>query len=109
MLSAQTVVEGALLVGGSSDIDGSILSDTIVQRNSSLHVRGDLKGSLTIEAGATVVVEGAVDGKVINRGGKLVVRNSGTAAFVRVDGPPDAEAGGVLKINLAAIALNWTR
>src|SRR5271170_5716091 len=107
MLSAQTVVEGVLLVSGTSDIDGSVLNDTIVQRNCSLHVRGNLKGSLTIEPGASVVIEGSVDGKVVNRGGKLVVRNSGIAAFVRVDATPEAEASGVLKINLGAIAFNW--
>ena len=104
MLSTQKVVEGPLLVSGSTDINGSLLNDTIVQKNCFLHVRGNLKGSLTIERGANVVVEGSVDGKVINRGGRLVVNNNRIAEFVTVDGPPEAEAGGVLKINLSAIA-----
>ncbi len=107
MLLAQEAAEGPLLVSGSSDINGSVLNDTIVQRNCSLHIRGNLKGSLTIEPGANVIVEGSVAGKVINRGGRLVVNNRGIAEFVRVDGPPEPEAGGVLRINLGAIAFNW--
>lgn len=107
VLSVQRADEGPLLVTSSSVINGSVLSDTIVQKNCSLHVRGNLLGSLTIEPGAKVVVEGSVDGKIINRGGKLVVNNKGLAASVRVDGPAEAEACGVLKINLTAIATNW--
>jgi alanine racemase len=107
MLSAQQAVEGLFLVNSTSDIPGSLVNDTIVQRNCSLHVRGNLRGSLTIERGAKVVVEGSVDGKIINKGGRLVVNNKGLAGWVTVDGPPEAEAGGVLKINLTAIAFNW--
>src|ERR1700688_2937133 len=105
--SAQKAAEGLLLVSTSSDIHGSILSDTIVQKNCTLHVRGNLLGSWTIESGAKVIVEGSVDGKIINRGGRLVVNNKGLAACVTLDGPPEAEACGVLKINLTAIAANW--
>lgn len=107
MLSARNDVAEPLLVSGSSDINGSVHNDTIVQRNCFLHVRGNLKGSLTIEEGANVVVEGSVDGKVVNRGGRLVVHNKGIAEFVAAEGPPEAEAGGVLKIDLSAIVLNW--
>jgi hypothetical protein len=96
-----------LLVSSSSDINGSVLNDTIVQENCSLHVRGNILGSLTIESGATVVVEGSVDGKIINRGGSLVVNNKGLAACITLDGPAEAEACGILKINLTAIASNW--
>src|SRR6202790_5872712 len=71
--SAQKAAEGLLLVSSSSDIHGSILSDTIVQKNLTLHVVGNLLGSLTIEPGAKVVVAGSVDGKNINRAGMLVV------------------------------------
>jgi alanine racemase len=91
------------------DINGSVLNNTIVQENCSLHVRGNLLGNLTIELGATVVVEGSVDGRIINRGGRLVVNNKGLVACVTLDGPPEAEACGVLKINLTAIASNWER
>ena len=96
-----------LLVSSPSEVNGSVLNDTIVQENCSLHVRGNVLGNLTIELGATVVVEGSVDGKILNRGGSLVVNNKGLAACVTLDGPPEAEASGVLKINLTAIASNW--
>ena len=108
MLSVDQIdVAEPLLVSSSSDINGSVLNDTVVQENCSLHVRGNILGSLTIEPGATVVVEGSVDGKIINRGGSLVVNNKGLAACVTLDGPAEAEACGVLKINLTAIASNW--
>jgi alanine racemase len=107
LLSAQKAGEGPLLVSSSSDIQGSIVNDTIVARNCTLHVRGNLLGSLTIERGAKVTVEGSVDGKIINRGGTLVVNNKGLAACVTLDGPPEAEACGALKVNLSALAANW--
>ncbi len=105
--SAQKAVEGLLLISSPSDINGSILNDTIVQKNCSLHIRGNLLGNLTIDAGANVIVEGSIDGKIINRGGRLVVNHKGLAACVTTDGPAEAEACGVLKINLTAIASNW--
>jgi alanine racemase len=108
-LSAQNAVEGLLLVSSALDVNGSVLNDAIVQKNCSLHIRGDLLGSLTIEPGAKVVVEGSVDGKIINKGGRLVVNNRGLAACAMLDGPPEAEACGVLKINLTAIASNWDK
>ena len=107
MRSAQKAADETLVVDGISDISGSVYQDTVVQRNCSLRVRGNLKGNLTIEPGANVVVEGSVDGKVVNKGGRLVVNNKGIGEFTRVDGPPEAEAGGVLKINMTAIAFNW--
>ena len=107
MLSVQKADEGLLLVSSSSDIHGSVVNDTIVQKNCTLHVRGNLLGSLTIEPGANVVVEGSVDGKIINRGGRLVVNNKGLAAYVHLEGPPEAEACGILKFNLTALATNW--
>ena len=55
-LSAQKAVEG--LLASSSDINASVLDDTVVQQNCSLHIRGNLLGNLTIESGAKVVVEG---------------------------------------------------
>ena len=108
MLSVGKIDVGEpLLVSSPSEVNGSVLNDTIVQENCSLHVRGNILGNLTIEPGATVVVEGSVDGRIINRGGSLVVNNKGLAACVTLDGPPEAEASGVLKINLTAIASNW--
>jgi alanine racemase len=105
MLSAQKAEEGLLLVTGSSDINSSVVNDTIVQTNCFLHVRGNLLGNLTIEPGAKVIVEGSVAGRIINRGGRLAVKHK--AACVMTDGPAEAEACGVLMINLTAIASNW--
>ena len=107
MLSAQKAEDGPLLVSSSSDIHGSVVKDTVVQRNCTLHVRGNVLGSLTIEIGANVIVEGSVDGKIINKGGRLVVNNKGLAACVSLEGPPESEAGGILKFNLTALAANW--
>jgi alanine racemase len=100
--------ENLFSVNGVKEIIGSVRRDTIVQRNSSLYVRGNLKGNLTIESGAEVVIDGSIDGKVTNKGGKLEVRNRGIAEFVMAEGPPEAEAAGVLKIDLSAIAFNWS-
>jgi alanine racemase len=108
-LSLPNAGDGLLLVSSALDVNGSVLNDAIVQRNCSLHIRGDLLGSLTIEPGAKVIVDGLVDGKIINNGGRLVVNNRGLAACARLDGPPEAEACGVLKINLSAIASNWDK
>jgi alanine racemase len=107
MLAAQKAEDGPLLISASSDVHGSIVSDTVVQKNCTLHVRGNLLGSLTIESGASVVVEGSVDGKIVNKGGRLTVNNKGLAACVTLDGPPEAEASGILKFNLSALAANW--
>jgi alanine racemase len=106
-LSAQKAVEG--LLASSSDINGSVLDDTVVQKNCSLHIRGNLLGNLTIESGAKVVVEGSVDGKIINKGGKLVVNNKAHAACVTTNGPAEAEACGVLRIDLTAVVSNWEK
>jgi len=106
-LSTQKAVEG--LLARSSDINGSVLDDTVVQKNCSLHIRGNLLGNLTIESGAKVVVEGSVDGKIVNKGGKLIVNNKAYAACVTTVGPAEAEACGVLKIDLTAIVSNWER
>jgi alanine racemase len=100
---------GPLLISSSSEIHGSVRSDTIVQRNCTLHVRGNLLGSLTIEPGASVVVDGSVDGRIINKGGRLLVHNKGLAACVTVEGPVEAEACGTLKINLTNLAANYER
>ncbi|MGB7276417.1 MAG: alanine racemase [Pseudolabrys sp.] len=105
--SARKAVEG--LLASSSDINGSVLDDTVVQKNCSLHIRGNLLGDLTIESGAKVVVEGSVDGKIVNKGGRLVVNNKAHAACVTTDGPAEAEACGVLKIDLTAIVSNWEK
>jgi alanine racemase len=108
-LSAQKDAEGLSRAFISSDINGSVVDDTVVQKNCSLHIRGNLLANLTIESGAKVVVEGSVDGKIINRGGRLVVNNKAHAACITTDGPAEEEACGVLKIDLTAIVSNWER
>ena len=108
-LSAQKAAEELVLVASSSDINGSVINDTIVQKNCFLHIRGNLQANLTIEPGAKVVVEGSVDGKIINKGGKLVVNNKAHASCITTDGPAEAEACGVLRIDLTAIVCNWER
>jgi alanine racemase len=110
LLARETKAENTddlLLVNDSREVRGSIRGNALVQSNCSLHVRGNIKGTLTIESGATVVVEGSIGGKVTNRGGKLEIRNRVIAEFVMTEGPPDAEASGILKIDLSAIAANW--
>jgi alanine racemase len=102
------VANSPLLVSSHLDITGSVLNDTVVQKQSSLHVHGNLIGSLTIEMGASVIVEGFIDGKIMNRGGRLVVNNNELVDLIKIGGPPEAESGGILKINLSAIALNWS-
>jgi len=103
----QSDVPERLVVSSSTAINGSVSTDTVVQKNRSLHVRGNLVGSLTIEPGANVVIDGFVDGKIINRGGRLVVDHKALTAGVTFDGPLESEAGAILKINLTAIAFNW--
>jgi alanine racemase len=108
--AAASAIQGApLLISSSSEVHGSIATDTIVQRNCTLHVRGNLLGSLIIEPGANVVVDGSVDGRITNKGGRLLVHNKGIAACVTVEGPPEDEACGTLKINLANLAANYER
>jgi alanine racemase len=98
-----------LVIDCSTEIDGSLFTDAIVQENCSLHVRGSVSGSLTIEPGADVFVDGAVFGKIINRGGRLVVNHKALTACVDREGPSEHESGAALAINLTAIAFNWER
>ena len=100
---------GPLVFSSSTETNGSLFTDTIVQKNCSLHVRGSVSGSLTIEPGADVLVDGSVYGKIVNRGGRLVVNHKGLTACVAREGPPEGEAGAVLTINLTAIGFNWER
>ena len=108
-LSVQKAAEGLTLAASSSDINATVVDDTIVQKNCSLHIRGNLLANLTIELGAKVVVEGAVEGKIINKGGKLLVNNKAHASCITTNGPAEAEACGILKIDLTAIVTNWER
>jgi alanine racemase len=108
-LSEQKAAGGLSFVGRSSDINGTVIDDTVVQKNCSLHIRGNLLANLTIESGAKVVVEGSVEGKIVNKGGRLLVNNKAHASCITTSGPAEAEARGVLKIDLTAIVSNWER
>jgi alanine racemase len=106
-LSEQKAAEGLCIVARSSDINGTVSADTVVQKNCSLHIRGNLLANLTIESGAKVVVEGSVEGKIVNKGGRLLVNNKAHASCITTNGPAEAEARGILKIDLTAIVSNW--
>jgi alanine racemase len=93
----------------SAEINDSLFADAIVQTDCSVHVRGSVTGSLTIEPGADVLVDGSVYGKIVNRGGRLVVNHKGLTACVVREGPPESDTGATLKINLTAIGFNWER
>ena len=55
------------------------------------------------------MVDGSIDGRIINKGGRLQVYNKGLAACVTGEGPSETEAGGTLKINLTNLAANYER
>ena len=96
-----------LVITSSAEINGSLFADAIVQMDCSVHVRGSVTGSLTIELGADVLVDGSIYGKIINRGGRLVVKHKGLTACSVREGPPESDVGATLKINLTAIGFNW--
>ena len=98
-----------MVITSSAEINGSLFTDAIVQKDCSVHVRGSVTGSLTIEPGADVLVDGSVYGKIINRGGRLVVNHKGLTACVVREGPSESDAGATLKINLTALGFNWER
>ena len=90
------------VISSSADINGSLFTDAIVEKNCSVHVWGSVSGSLTIEPGAEVLVDGSVYGKIINWR-RHVVNHKGLTACVARGGPSEIEAGATLKINLTAI------
>ena len=98
-----------LVISSSAEINGSLSTDAIVQKDCSVHVRGSVTGSLTIEPGADVLVDGSVYGKITNRGGRLVVNHKGLTACVVREGPSESDSGATLKVNLTAIGFNWER
>lgn len=50
------------------DLFGTIMGDVIVPAPFKMEVKGRIQGNVTIEKGATVVVEGAIIGDVKNAG-----------------------------------------
>jgi alanine racemase len=99
--------ERALIVNCATVVNGSVPTDTIVQKHCSLHVRGSVIGSLTVEDGANVLIDGSIEGKIVNRGGRLVVHHKGLTECLVMDGPSAEEADAVLKINLSALGFNF--
>src|SRR4029077_18653599 len=97
------------VISSSAEINGSLSTDAIVQKDCFVHVRGSVTGSLTIEPGADVLVDGSVYVKITNRGGRLVVNHKGLTACVVREGPSESDAGATLKVNLTAIGFNWER
>ena len=95
-----------LVISSSAEINGSLSTDAIVQKDCSVHVRGSVTGSLTIEPGADVLVDGSVYGRITNRGGRLVVNHKGLTACVVREGPSESDLGATLKVNLTAIGSN---
>ena len=79
--------ERALIVNCATVVNGSVPTDTIVQKHCSLHVRGSVIGSLTVEEGANVLIDGSIEGKIVNRGGRLVVHHKGLTECLVMDGP----------------------
>src|ERR1700741_4316376 len=86
-----------LVITSSAEINGSLFADAIVQKNCSVHVRGSVTGSLTIEPDSDVLAEGFVYGKITNRGGRLVVNHKGLTACVVREGPSESDGGATLK------------
>jgi hypothetical protein len=74
---SQPDIPEPLVISSSAEINGSLFTDAIVQKNCSVHVRGSVTGSLTIEPDADVLVDGSVYGKITNRGGRLAPHVSG--------------------------------
>src|ERR1700730_6662708 len=106
---SQPDIPELLVITSSAEINGSLFTGAIVQKDCSVHVRGSVTGSLTIEPGEAVLVDGSVYGKITNRGGRLVVNHKGLTACVVREGPSESDAGATLKINLTAIGFNLER
>ena len=73
MKTLRGTIRGPLVVEHDLDVVGTIAGDTVVQTQRRLHVRGAITGNLTLEAGASAVIYGTVNGRVRKRGGTLVI------------------------------------
>jgi hypothetical protein len=73
MKTLRGTVPGPLFVEQDLDVVGTIAGDAVVQPECRLHVRGVITGNLTLEAGASAVIFGTVNGRVRKRGGTLVI------------------------------------
>src|SRR5215470_10611439 len=66
-------IPGPLVVEHDLDVVGTIAGDAVVRPARRLHVRGAITGNLTLEAGASAIIYGTVNGRVRKRGGTLVI------------------------------------
>ena len=98
-----------LIVSGQCDVAGSQLVDTVVRKNGNIHIGGDLRATLTLEPGSFATIEGSIHGRVVNKGGKVTVKNNSLAGLAVSNGPSEQEVGAALYVNLSAIAENLRR
>jgi cytoskeletal protein CcmA (bactofilin family) len=54
-------------------IDGVVIGDVLVAKDTRLELRGVVIGDLIIEEGGAAVVHGTVQGALINRGGEVEI------------------------------------
>ena len=73
MKTLRGTIPGPLMVEHDLDVVGTIAGDAVVQPARRLHVRGAITGNLTLEAGASAIIYGTVNGRIRKRGGTLVI------------------------------------
>jgi cytoskeletal protein CcmA (bactofilin family) len=66
-------IQGPFTVEGDLDIQGTIVGDARVRATRTLHLRGVITGSLTVEPGATAIIYGTVEGRIHKIGGTVVI------------------------------------
>ena len=66
-------IQGPFIVQRDVDVDGTIVGDARVQTDWTLHLRGVITGSLTVEPGATAIIYGTVEGPIHKMGGTVVI------------------------------------
>ncbi len=75
MQTLQGRIEGPLVVTRDLDVQGTVVGDAIIRANHTLHLRGVITGSLTIENGASAVIFGTVEGRIHKTGGTVVINH----------------------------------
>jgi cytoskeletal protein CcmA (bactofilin family) len=65
--------QGPVTVTEDAIIDGVVIGDVFVTKDTHLELRGVVIGDLIIEEGSAAVVHGTVQGAMINRGGKVEI------------------------------------
>jgi cytoskeletal protein CcmA (bactofilin family) len=66
-------IQGPFTVERNLDVDGTIVGDARVPSTRTLHLRGVITGSLTVEPGATAIIYGTVEGRIHKTGGTVVI------------------------------------